>query len=131
MRSILTSTKPLRLFGEIAQGFTLSYIPDQLSENGCINCNDILLVKLISYAVLPSIEIVYLPTTRFKFSVKFSFNGIFAIPDFIYSVQINPKYSKYFSVEDMAQKIVIPVIPADLAINNPEYTLIIDDLLIP
>jgi hypothetical protein len=52
--------------------------------------------------------------------ITFTFSGIFAIPDFVYSVQINPKYEKYFSVEDMSQKLIIPVNPADLAINNPE-----------
>ncbi len=91
-RAFLTVTKPLRLIGEIAQGVTLSYIPDQLSDNLCVNCNDILIVRLISYTILPRVEVSYLATTRFKFLIKFTFNGIFAIPDFVYSVQINPKY---------------------------------------
>lgn len=108
------------MIGQIAQGATLSYIPDALSQNMCVDCNDILMVKLVSYTILPSVQVSYLPTTRFKFSVNFSFIGIYAIPDFVYSIQINPKYEKHFTAEDMAQRIIVPVNPADLALNNPE-----------
>lgn len=50
--------------------------------------------------------------------MSFTFSGIFAIPDFVYSVQINPKYEKFFTAEDMAQRLVIPVVSADLSIKN-------------
>ena len=50
--------------------------------------------------------------------MSFTFSGIFAIPDFVYSVQINPKYEKFFTEEDMAQRLVIPVVTADLSIKN-------------
>ena len=73
-------------------------MPDKLSENLCLKCDDILLVKLISYTVLPAFNVSYIPTSRFTFLIKFTFNGILAIPDFVYSVQINPKYEKLFTV---------------------------------
>ncbi len=63
--------------------------------------------------------------------MSFTFSGIFAIPDFVYSVQINPKYEKFFTAEDMAQRLVIPVVPADLALNNEEDTLSLDELMGP
>jgi hypothetical protein len=77
------------------------------------------------------VKVNYIPTTRFKFTMSFTFSGIFAIPDFVYSVQINPKYEKFFTAEDMAQRLVIPVVPADLALNNEEDTLSLDELMGP
>lgn len=56
-KAILSITKPLRLIGSIAQGVTLSYIPDELSQNLCLNCNDTILVKLVSYKILPSVKV--------------------------------------------------------------------------
>lgn len=73
----------------------------------------------------------YIPTTRFKFTMSFTFSGIFAIPDFVYSVQINPKYEKFFTAEDMAQRLVIPVVPADLSLKNDIDELSLDDVLGP
>ncbi len=85
------------MIGKISQGATLSYLPDNLSKNMCVKCDDILMVKLVSYTILPSVDVSYIPTTRFKYSITFTFNGIFAIPDFVFSVQINPKYEKFFT----------------------------------
>jgi hypothetical protein len=60
--------------------------------------------------------------------MSFTFSGIFAIPDFVYSVQINPKYENFFTAEDMAQRLVIPVVPVDLSIKNNNDQLTLDDV---
>ena len=102
-RSFMSLTRPIRLVSSVAQGVTLSYIPSKLADNFCQQCDDLLLVTLVQFTIKPAVDIQFLPTTKFKFLITFKFNGIFAIPDFIYSVKINPKYSSYFSREDLAQ----------------------------
>jgi hypothetical protein len=48
------------LQNEIIQGLRLSYIPQSLSANGCINCKDLLNVNFVSGTMIPSIKINYL-----------------------------------------------------------------------
>lgn len=56
---------------------------------------------MLSYTTYPTINIDYIPSSLYSFTIRFKFNGIFSVPDFSYAVQINPKYNKYFSSEDM------------------------------
>ena len=56
---------------------------------------------MLSYTTFPIIDINYIPSSKYSFTIRFKFNGIFTVPDFSYTVQINPKYAKYFSNEDM------------------------------
>jgi hypothetical protein len=54
----------------------------------------------------------------YKFLITFDFNGIYAIPLFVFIVKINPQYKDYFTASDMAQTQVIRVDPATLALND-------------
>lgn len=45
---------------------------------------------------------------------EFEFNGLFSIPVFSISIQINPDFEKYFSPADMAQIAVKKIDPATL-----------------
>jgi hypothetical protein len=54
----------------------------------------------------------------YKFLITFDFNGIFSIPLFVFTVQINPLYKDFFTTEDMAQTQVVRVDSATLALND-------------
>jgi hypothetical protein len=63
----------------------------------------------------------------YKFLITFDFNGIYSIPLFVFTVQINPQYKDYFTAADMAQTQVIRVDPATLALNDPTQILSLDN----
>lgn len=63
-------------------------------------------------------RINYLPKSKYQFLAEFEFNGLFAIPVFSVSIQINPDYAKYFSESDMAQ---IEIKRIDPAVLNTAY----------
>ena len=56
-----------------------------------------------------------MPKSKYQFLTEFDFNGLFSIPVFTISVQINPDYADYFSQADLAQIQVKPVDPSVLA----------------
>lgn len=78
-------------------------------------CNKALWVRVIDSSVVPGVRINYLPRSKYQFLCEFEFNGLFAIPVFAISVQINPDYAKYFNKEDLAQIEVKRIDPAVLA----------------
>ena len=83
-------------------------------RNGALS-SKILLVKVVKSSVVPGVRVSYVPKSRYQFYIEFEFNGLFAIPVFQFTVQINPDFARYFSPEDMAQLQVINVDPAVLA----------------
>ncbi len=111
------------------QGITVSYLPDNLTTGGCPNCSQLLLVRVIQADVIPSFQVSYLPTSQFKFLVEFDFQGIFGIPVFKVSIQLNPTYSAYFSAADMAQLLVLTIDPAVLAIGDTPTELTFDQIV--
>jgi hypothetical protein len=76
------------------------------------------LVKLLSYTISPTFTIQFIPSTQYDFLIKFTFNGIYTVPDFSYSVQINPKFATQFTSADMAQRKVVTVTSALLALKD-------------
>ena len=91
------------MFGRIVQGVRLSYIPPELTANDCALCSKLLWIRVIDSRVVPGVRLNYLPKSKYQFLAEFEFNGLFAIPVFAVSIQINPDYAKYFSESDMAQ----------------------------
>jgi hypothetical protein len=92
------------LQGEIVQGFGLSYIPQNLSANGCINCKDLLNVTFVSGPMIPSVSVEYVKASQYKFVIRFKWSTTnLANMVFNFTVRLNPQYAPYFSVEDMNQ----------------------------
>lgn len=108
-------TGAVHLFGKVVQGVRLSYIPPALTANDCMDCHKLLWVRVISSIIVPGVRVNYLPKTQYQFMVEFDFNGVFAIPVFTISVQINPDFAKYFSEADLAQIEVKAIDPSVLA----------------
>jgi len=63
----------------------------------------LLWVRVISSSVVPGVRVNYLPKSQYQFMAEFDFNGLFAIPVFTISIQINPDFAKYFTDADLAQ----------------------------
>lgn len=78
--------------------------------------------------MVPSVQLNFIPKSQYQFWCSFDFYGIFAIPVFKISIQINPEFTKYFSTEDMAQIQVKQIDPALLAKNDIVDTLSLDDI---
>lgn len=90
--------------GEIVQGFGLSYIPQSLSANGCINCKDLLNVTFVSGPMIPSISVEYVKASQYKFVIRFKWSTTnLASMVFNFTVRLSTQYTPYFSVEDMNQ----------------------------
>lgn len=64
--------------------------------------------------MIPGVRLNYLPKTKYQYLAEFDFNGLFSIPVFTISVQINPDFAEYFSQADLAQIEVVRVDPAVL-----------------
>lgn len=63
---------------------------------------------------------------------EFEFNGLFSIPVFSFTVQINPDFAKYFNTQDMAQIEVKKVDPALLIKHDvPEALTLDDEIYVP
>lgn len=77
-----------------------------------------LLIKVIKSDVVPDIRVSFVPKSRYQFYIEFEFNGLFAIPVFQFTVQLNPEFKQYFSAEDMAQLQLLELDPATLARPN-------------
>lgn len=112
---VITPKGAVHLFGKIVQGIRLNYIPEKLQEGDCASCHKLLLVKVVKSSVVPGVKVSMLPRSRFQFFIEFDFNGLFAVPVFQISVQLNPDMKSYFDEEDMAQLSVITIDPATLA----------------
>lgn len=121
-------TGTVHLFGKIVQGVRLSYIPPELTANDCMNCHKLLWVRVISSSVVPGVRVNYLPKSQYQFLTEFDFNGLFAIPVFSISIQINPDFASYFTDADMAQLEIKAIDPAVLAKHDNEETLSADDI---
>lgn len=87
-----------------------------------------LTVKVISSAVVPSVQLRFIPKSRYQFYCEFDFFGLLAIPVFSISIQISPEYARYFSAEDAAQVQIRQIDPALLAKIDSQDTLTLDDI---
>lgn len=117
-KAVITPTASAQFSGKVVQGIRLSYIPPELTANECFSCFKLLQVKVISSAIVPTVQLNYIPKSQYQFYCTFDFYGLFAIPIFTISIQINPEFAKYFSAADMAQIQVKQIDPALLAKND-------------
>lgn len=112
---MITPTASAQFSGKIVQGIRLSYLPPELTADDCYSCFKLLQVKVISSSIVPSVQLNFIPKSQYQFYCTFDFYGLFAIPIFTISIQINPDFAKYFSAADMAQIQIKQIDPALLA----------------
>jgi hypothetical protein len=100
---------------EVLQGIAMTYLPQNLTNNNCPSCNNILSISIISASSVPRVSISYITATQYKFLVRFNF-GVLATNQFLtFSVRINPSFSNYFSITDMQQVKIVTIDLAKLA----------------
>jgi len=99
--------------GQVLQGMSMSYIPANLTSNGCPQCDNILKVSVISTPIIPVVTVNYIAATQYKFVIKFDFKSIIGTFVFKFTVKINPTFSSYFTQADMDQ---IQVVTIDMAL---------------
>ena len=101
----------------------MTYLPFNLTNNACQNCDDILSIGLISSPIIPDITVDFIATSQYRFIAKFDFRGLLGQFVFNFTVRINPSYSSYFTVADMQQVLVVEIDMALLATFEPVSTL--------
>jgi cysteine-rich repeat protein len=101
------------LQGQVLQGMSMSYLPANLTANGCARCNSILNVSVISTPVIPIVTVNYITATQFKFVIKFDFNNIVGSFVFNFTVRINSAFASFFTQADMDQ---VQVVKIDMAL---------------
>jgi hypothetical protein len=106
----------------------MSYIPPGLTDNECAKCSKLLWVRVIDSQVVPGVRVKYLPGSKYQFLVEFEFHGLFAVPVFSISIQINPDFKDSFADADMAQIKIKTIDPAVLAKSDKHKELSFDDI---
>lgn len=91
--------------GVLLQGVTLSLMPTSIVANGCDICKSLLTVQASSSFATITAATDFVTNSQYWFVVKFTLPAVPFIPSFKFTIQIDPQYAKYFSSEDMAQKI--------------------------
>ena len=111
------------MIGKVMQGVRVTNIPAILAEKNCAECSKLLKPRIITASVIPKIEVIYVPNSKYQYILGFDFGGMYSIPVFTVSIQINPDYAEYFSNADLAQIQLKTIDPAVLSIANDENEL--------
>lgn len=85
-------------------------------------------VRVINSQVVPGVRIKYLPGSKYQFLAEFEFHGLFAIPVFSISIQLNPDFREFFADADMAQVKIKTIDPAVLAKSDKHAALTFNDI---
>lgn len=90
----------------VYQGVAMSLMPTQILADGCTICDELLLVKVVSSYASATASVSFVTNSQYWFLITFDFTGAPFIPNFQFTVQINPIHANYFTAPDMAQKLV-------------------------
>lgn len=110
------------------QGISLSYLPANLTANGCPRCDSILNVSVITSPFIPVITVNYIRASQYKFVARFNFGNMIGQFVFNFTVRINSAFSSYFTQADMEQVSVVTIDMALLSIVPADTSLTIGDL---
>lgn len=91
--------------GVVLQGVALSLMPTAIVANGCDICSSLLTVQPSSSFATITATTEFVANSQYWFVIKFSLPAVPFVPSFKFTIQINTQYARYFSAEDMAQKI--------------------------
>lgn len=83
---------------------------------------------MIDAEVVPAVRVKYLPKSKYQFLVEFDFHGLFAVPVFSISTQINPEFKDYFADADIAQIKIKIIDPAVMAKSDKHKELSLADI---
>ena len=106
-----------RLFGKVILSIKVNYLPKVLldSVNGCNDyCKNVLAVNTQGVRSAVSINVRYIPTTSFLFSIEVDF-GQQSIDLFSLEIGINQGLRQFFTGVDISKKLTIDVRPVYLA----------------
>lgn len=115
------------MIGKLVVGVQLSYIPTCFTDEDCVNCHQILDVKVIESEVLVFPKVLYVPKNIGQFFIEFETGQVITNFLFKYSIQINknlaPKYRSCFTEQDYAQYIEEEVQTATLSKYEPQQVM--------
>lgn len=89
--------------GVIYQGVGMSLMPTAILAKNCDICNKLLTVQVVSAFSSITTTVEYVANSQYWFVVSFNFGAVPFIPNFQFTIQINPQYATNFSSADMAQ----------------------------
>lgn len=89
----------------VYQGVTINMLPTSLLANSCAACDNLLLVQIASAYSAVSTTVSYVKNSLYWFLITFTFPGASFVPNFQFTVQLNPTYINSFSAADMAQRL--------------------------
>ena len=127
-RTYIQPKEAVLLFGRVVQGVRLTNVPQYFLDTDCVECSKLFLIKVTKSDIVPGVKVEYIPKSQFQFLIEFDFHGIIAIPAFTFTIQINPKYAKYFTNEDLDQIEILHINPALLAKYDTEEVLVLGDI---
>ncbi len=96
------------LSGQVLQGMALTYLPSSLTNGGCLQCNQLLNVSILSSTVIPSVAVFFVTGSQYNFAINFNF-GVTGLFIFQFTVRINNSFSSYFTPTDMQQVHIITI----------------------
>lgn len=96
------------LSGQVLQGMALTYIPSSLTNGGCLQCNQLLNVSILSSPVIPSVAVFFVTGSQYNFAINFNF-GVTGLFIFQFTVRISNSFSNYFTPADLQQVQIITI----------------------
>jgi hypothetical protein len=81
----------------------MALMPSAILATGCSICNSLFLINVNTKYASIITDQTYVNSTQFWFIVVFNFSGSSFVPDFQFTIQINPNYASFFSAQDNAQ----------------------------
>jgi hypothetical protein len=87
----------------IYQGVAMSLMPSAILANGCSICNDLFQINVNSQFTAITVTQEYITNTQYWFVVTFAFPSASFVPNFEYTIRINPTHANFFTSADMAQ----------------------------
>jgi len=123
---ILTAESKLNLTGTVIgngfvyQGLTLSQLPVNILVQNCSICNNLFLVNIVSPGVTITYTTQYVLNSQYWFIIVFNYGAVGIVPEFNYTVRINPIHSSYFNAADMAQVASNSINPVSYPASNAQ-----------
>lgn len=105
----------------------MTYLPQNLTNNGCPLCSNILNISITNATIIPQITVSYITASQYKFVVRFMFGVLITNQFFTFTVRINNSFSSYFSASDMQQIKIVSIDLAKLALFESVGTLSLEN----
>lgn len=101
----------------VYQGVSLGGLPSYFAGNNCQNCGDIFSVLVLPQDIGINYSIQYVLYTQYLFIITFTFPSQLLPPPFSFKVELNFKYSPYFSNIDLFNSVIGNVDPRTYSVG--------------